>query len=222
MISTGGWFMDKYLLLFMFSPIINAALYSMTRIQYKVGLSIILFVNIVYGFCLGWDFNFTDIELYPNKLGIWYSRVKWMLVCSLLLSIAIALVCYLSSTFPGRLFYYNNPLVLIGAICIFVLFAKSRPFYNKAVNFIAASVFPIYLVSDQGAFKEWFMGYVAEIYTKQSFIIFGIYSLFAVLGLFIFTICLDQLRKCLAPWIVSFITALVHKVIGKTFKFNSV
>lgn len=91
---------------------------------------------------------------------------------------------------------------------IFVLFANTRPFVNKAVNSIASSMFPVYLIHDGGNVGLVFYGTIGSWWQLYGITTFLGYTVMLILGLFTMAVFIDQLRKVLAPYVVNFLCGI--------------
>lgn len=65
--------------------------------------------------------------------------------------------------FPMSPISYNNPLVIIQSILIFILFTKLS-FNSKVINYMAGSALAIYLLHMHPDLKDSFNAYVREMY----------------------------------------------------------
>lgn len=166
--SPWWWFILAYVCLYLLSPILNAAVEQMSRRQFFGALVSLAAVNIYFGF-------FNDMErmmVNPNGYNVmqllfiyaigrfiskyWdcqkYSRwiyavlflVPTMVIASINIFISPDVICRyrILDTYP-----YNHPLVMLGAIGLFLLFTTFQ-FYNKVINWFAASTLSIYLIHE--------------------------------------------------------------------------
>ena len=200
------WFINCYFNLMLLSPIINIALDKATKRQLKYFLGALLFLSCISGFCFGNSINqngyntFNLVTIYvlgsairkfnlPEKI----SSKKLLLIyflCTLSLFLCTFKIMYKST-------FYNNPLVIASAVCLFCLIAKLN-FRSKAVNYISSFMLPIYLIQDS------VIGIMAYDYLYQRgeglhfeglhyFVILGIYLLALTITAFI----ADNIRRLL-------------------------
>lgn len=93
--------------------------------------------------------------------------------------------------------FYNNPLVITSAVCLFCLIAKLN-FKNKAVNYISSFMLPIYLIQDS------VIGFMAYdyLYNKGKILNFEGWHYFMILGIYLLALIgtvfiADNIRRLL-------------------------
>jgi len=159
------WFVVNFLLLMFLSPWINQGIKQMTKKQYLLALIGLTFVQVY----LGWFWqkerydvdgysllNFVYIYVIGGYIGRFVSKEsiekrRWSMLCTyvacaILWGICNVLRLYIQMPF-GRIYGYNNPIVICGAISLF-LFFLSWQFKNKYVNWLAGGAFAAYLITD--------------------------------------------------------------------------
>lgn len=153
--NTRWWFINSYFHLMLFSPVINLILEKATNKQYKYFLITLLFMSCISGFCLknlinlnGYN-TFQFITMYTlgdaiRRFNLTNKFSKKHLLTAYLLC---TLCLFVSSFIAARTIFYNNPLVIVAAVCLFCLVAKLE-FSNRTVNYIASFMLPIYLLQD--------------------------------------------------------------------------
>lgn len=200
------WFINCYFNLMLLSPIINLALNKATEKQIRYFIGVLLFVSCISGFCFGNSINrdgyntFHFVTIYVLGNAIHRFNLPAKITTKKLL--AIYLLCTLSLfacsfVIKHRSTFYNNPLVIASAVCLFCLIAKTS-FNSKAVNYISSFMFPVYLVQDS------VIGFMAYDYLYQQgkalnfqglhyFTILGVYLLVLISTAFI----ADNIRRFL-------------------------
>lgn len=156
--SAGGWFIDIYILLLLLSPILNMTLTRMNKKELNLTILLMTIFNIVYCWGLGREHNVSGYSLYHfiymYSLGFYLKSSSVNYKYPYLGVIACSIFTFiLSFTLGGRVFSYNSPFVVIGAMCIFMAFNKLT-IQNKIINVTAQSVLSIYLLSDGGLFAK--------------------------------------------------------------------
>ena len=158
------WFVKTYLLLFLVSPMINLWLKYATERERWYMVAVFAFAacymaiskgdaSVINGKNLT---NFVYWYLVGNQL--YYYKDRWMsiktwklIICYITFSITImALVYLMSGNFVASLikyisFPYHSPLILIGAIMLFMIIGKQH-IQSRFINYVAASSFAIYLI----------------------------------------------------------------------------
>ena len=161
------WFLYCYLALMLLSPILNAAIASFNKRQYQWTILLSTILSLWFGFL--WDTPEMNPTGFSTLQFIWlyiiggylrrYCTIEWLLRyrqlnswgylgCSLLWGVVVMLQAYdIISSSMLRPFTYCNPLV-VGASLGFFLFIMSYQFKSRAVNWLATSVFAVYIVQE--------------------------------------------------------------------------
>ena len=101
---------------------------------------------------------------------------------------------------------YKSAPNLIVSLCFFAGALKMRPFHNKGVNYVAASVFAVYLVHETPLFKTflWQEIFRVEMCCDLSVFQFLVYVMVVVLVFFSVVVLLDKVReRILTPLITN-------------------
>ena len=155
------WFFTYYILLYLFSPIINSGLdYISEKRQYNILLIILYVIGYLYHLIIGklslhsgisQPFNMLFVYVLGRYMRKFDLHLSWrifalsevLLLCSILL-----LYTYQGNSSLVWHFYTNgNPLVIIAATSLFFIFS-TKEFHNKAINTFSKSIFAIYLATD--------------------------------------------------------------------------
>ena len=161
------WFIGAYLMLYIFSPLINKGLEVMTKRKHIGLIAAFTFVSIYLGF--GWNTGCNTTGhgvaqmVYMYVIGNYIRKYVNMeklrtkrgwLVGVYIASISTMIAILLINTFVWhreapylRMWLYTNPLLIVGAIAFFMLFGTFR-FKSRGVNWIAASVLAAYLLPE--------------------------------------------------------------------------
>lgn len=225
-VSGGGWFVDVYVLLMLVSPLLNRIKDTIkSRNDYLLCLAPLLLLDCGYGFMLGKHFDTSGfslmnfITLYMLGYGIReYLRLSGKL---LLIIMGIAFVLGFACMFypyaefmNGLLYSYSSPLVLLISVCIFAMLAKQNRISNKGINFIAASMFPVYLIHEGGNVSRWFYGSIGRLWMNQHDLFFYYIPIY-VLALFLITISVDQLRKYIGGLVIAQLAEKISNIFKK-------
>lgn len=160
---SGYWFMEAYILLMIFSPLINRLIEVMSARDLSVATGILVFASCV----CGWVFrNRYIVEGYNVHwmitlyfIGAWIRenadperlRGKWLALCYITSTVLIgAFAMFFFTRHPSvswGFFNYNSPFVVVSSVCVFLLFLRFK-FHSPLINKIAASVIAIYLVQE--------------------------------------------------------------------------
>ena len=239
-ISNSNWFVVSYLGLVFLTPALNSLDSQQKLLKW---LCIFLLVFEVYfsffpalaalepGFNHGYSvLSFVVLYLiarYMKLYGIsdWIKRFGF--VFYFILSILIGLMAYLvfikGSSFnvnPNyfiRIYDYNNPMVIVSAICFFLGFENLKINYSRFINHIAKSVLAVLLIHGSAAInpfmKQWFTTILDKY--SDSWIVLSCLWLAGILGIFILSVLIDQIRIISYKFVVS---KLINKIEIKLYK----
>lgn len=157
------WFMRAYMMLYCFSPILNAFIEHSSKKQYLLVLGILTVLNVYigYAYCVdgynptGYNYqqfiyiymigaylrkNYTQEKIDTHR---WKSFALW---CSMALLWGGLTIIEAHVSIPyWSSWTYNNPVVIIGAIAFFC-YVMSYHFESRWVNYLAISTLSIYLM----------------------------------------------------------------------------
>ena len=210
------WFVKTYLYLFLVSPMINLWLNSASERQRWYMVLVFGFVACYMAISKGDPslengknlINFIYIYLVGNQL--YYYRDRWMniktstlLLCYLLFNIVILTIEYYTcGNIVGNLvhqlsFPYHSPLILVGAVILFMIIGKQH-IQSRFINYVAASSLAIYLIHGS---RPWLpelhgvvCGYLQSV-TGNSLFLLGSYTIYTLIVISA-CVCID---KCLTP-----------------------
>jgi len=214
----GGWFVASYIGLYILAPVLNeyVANASVKKIAFTLGAFFafeLLWGNTLsVGFIQGGysAFSFIGIYILAGMLRKMQLKVSGCKILGLLLSATfINVVAYIVAVrlnlVPVRdmLFNYINPLVIISAACLLLLFDKFTPpshqaVYQRIVASVAPSCFAVYLLHVGTSFAlSSYMDGAALIYNHTVGIMTFVAMLGYVLCVFMLAVLADQPRKWL-------------------------
>lgn len=156
-LSNTRWFIQAYIGLLLFSPILNLCIKNIDKQTYMVFLILLTIANVYFGWfgdsnvnkngCNVVNFVYLYfigryIKIYNLTIGKWKSLAIYV-ICSLLLGV-------LSVTSSGYAYYifhekYNNPILIIESVALLCFFV-SLNFKSKFINWLAKSSIAIYLI----------------------------------------------------------------------------
>ena len=216
-IYSAYWFFTTYILLYLASPLISAVLNALDQAQHR-RLSIALIIlwsliptlfNVTFGFSeLVWFMSLFIIAAYFRRyLHLPLSRTakRWLFavwglsVVGLIGSVILADLA--AQTDPKALenaLYLSNlnmlPTVMI-AIAAFVWVLGTKPHHNKVINFLAASVFGVYLFHDHPISRAILWGTVFRNVAYQTSPFLALHALVAVIIVFGVGVVVDTLKR---------------------------
>lgn len=206
-VSGGGWFVDIYILLMLVSPMLNKLLSGCCNGDLLKYSGIVLLLDMGYGFILNKHFDSYGYSLihfvclyiigyglksYQN-VGVKDSWKGYIFVVGCLLLVNLLFpdnywIAKLSNS-------YASPFIVLGAIFLFLAFARTNITHHPSINFVAASMFPVYLIHEGGNVSKWYYVTVEEWWTTFNIPTFVLYTAGFIIALFVLTIAVDQLRK---------------------------
>ena len=154
------WFIKCYVALFLIAPVLNKAAQNLGRKEFITVIVLLTFLNIYLGYY--WHQHNSDgynlVQfIYVYLLGAFQRRFplkrldrKYSMILYLSGALLWSLISILSVKWrvPHWVpFYYNNPLVILAAVGLFV-FMTQIEIRSVAVNTIASSVLAAYLIQD--------------------------------------------------------------------------
>lgn len=160
--SNFWWFLTCYVMVFLIAPFINLGFEQLESKMIKHILIIMTFIEILclinltpsrgstffgllYIYCLGRYIKRSDFSFSNSKLMLVYFLSLVALWVSIYWGYDIVLN---GSKLSFILLSYNNPCIILMAICIFFLFQKFKPTYNSKINYILTDVLAIYLLTE--------------------------------------------------------------------------
>lgn len=156
------WYVNCYLYLFLFSPVINRFLEGISLKQ-RIYLLLVLFFMSVYvgGMMMGDRYlvegkNLTNVLMFyvlGNTIKKYQKHwekfpVYQLVIAVILLDISLVFVYSYFSSISFRIwnysFPYNSPLIILNSSLVFMIFAKMS-FKSKLVNWLSGGIFACYL-----------------------------------------------------------------------------
>src|SRR5574344_150806 len=161
-----SWFVKAYLYLFFLSPILNYFIRRSSRIVFGMSILVCAAMICIIGFFLDFPpftrgynaWQFLLLYMIGRYLRLYVSADSYpqaaCLIKSCLCSLSVFCLflvvqnCFSDCpTFPFRLLWYNNPVILLGSIYLFLSF-RSMHFHSRYINWIASSVLSVYLIQE--------------------------------------------------------------------------
>ncbi len=195
------WFVSCYLMLMLLSPAINVFLKNSSIVMYLGVLLVMAYISCVSGWLFNSKINvngYTTFNMiFMYMLGYCIHRFKFnekfkSYIWILLYIVFTACIYFMTYIAPGRVFKYNNPIIILSTISLFCFFT-SLHFSNKAVNVIASCMFPVYLI------QEGFWGVLVYQYLKSNVLLSNPLELKCYGVLFGYAVCLFILALIIEP-----------------------
>ena len=208
------WFVKSYLLLYILSPVLNNFIDTTNKNEARTVLVLFIIIMILFGWSDSMpEFIFGNscisfmglylIARYIKKysLGICF-RPKWEYACCYCLSAALlAAGCLFLYKIEAPdeitrcLFSFVNPLVVIGALSLLLLFSRIK-FSSLIINKVAKSSFAVYLFHCGPIVWTFFLAECSFIYSSYNGIGMLFLLLLYLIAVFAVACLIDQFRLC--------------------------
>lgn len=205
-----SWFINSYIALYVFAPILNAFAENATR---KSFIRLIVLWSIIE-FCLGYTVDYLKFErgysfqafillyMIARFIRIHGGRIftlnkKFDLLLYILFTLMSAFMISLCEHIgkeAGGLYYfraYNSPLMIMASIYLMLFFSKLE-FQSKTINWLGKSAYAAFLL--HCVVYDWYRSTHHTFYLNNNWVVASIYSLVFIATLFTAAILLDQVR----------------------------
>ncbi len=197
-----NWYILSYLLLLIFSPVLNAYIKSTSRKSYRLLLLLFWGFILIDGICPAGPFNagYSPLFFFGLYLLIRYIRIynpkftTFPIYVDLLIFVACSILMSLMwCGFRISCFTYLNPLVIVSSIHFSLIFTKFE-FKSKIVNWFAASSFAAYLLHTSPCLRDEYQTFFKDLWSTNTIALFWTKVIFVIFTIMIAAIVLDQLR----------------------------
>lgn len=207
------WFVKCYLLMYIFTPVMNSFVEHCTKSQFQIFLILFYVFQSVYGFVGGAEWfrlgysgiSFMGlyllaryIRLYPNRLTAF--NKSWDIFIYLVIAVLNTLICVvalslgLNQKIVTHMYSYVSPFVIMASVYFLLFFSKVNISYNKVINFIAASCFAIYLVHSNAWLAHHYDHAIQSFFAGYRGMAFFIRAILFIALVFVCSILIDKLR----------------------------
>lgn len=229
--SRSGYFVECYLLLMFFSPVLNAFVD-------KLGKKILLWVLLFWGIEIYFEFVLHDGDL-GFKSG--FSFIHFMLIYMIGRTLSLFqnqliqisrrrfLTYYILSTFMILCLYiifdmsssysYCSPFNIIATCSLFMIFAKSV-YYNRWINWIASSTFAVFIIHMSNPVFNWLRNFDVKTLTSHTYSSYLLIMGGVIILVFIGSIIYDKVAKIVTVPIGNYLERNIQKINKKQFLFS--
>ena len=177
------WYLNTYLYLFLFSPVINKFLDPVTRVQRIYLLAVLAFMSIYIGNVTEGDVSLVEGKNLTNFLLLYTigntirhcqpridsCRMSMLvgscLLFNLLLVVGFMYVPFLAGKIWKYSYAYDSPIIMVNSIWVFAIFSKIQ-LQSRFVNWLGSGVFACYLLQCPSVvWKNLFEHPVQQLYT---------------------------------------------------------
>lgn len=204
------WFVWSYLILYLFSPILNSFIQNTKKQTYKrVLISLFLVQTVIYIFtrCGFYQAGYHPLSFIALYLLARYIRlygcipkkdiaITGFFGCVLINTLLDFLPIYIQhrpTSFNGILFNYTNPLNIVGPLFLLLFFVQLQ-IRSKIINWIAVSCFSVYLLHCHFNLGDYYIQQAKYIYDNYSGLEYYIVILSYMAFIFIIAIIIDKIR----------------------------
>lgn len=161
------WFVMAYLLLYLFAPMMNMFIESLSQRQFLYFLMAFTTIQFLHGFVIQVEWFEKGMSpltlmslymigrymrLYPNRLTTmsrWLDMLFYFVIS--LLGAVFTFVSVRHGAEGYRFFSYASPTIIIASVYFFLFFTKIS-FRSRLINWVAASAFAVYVLNCEGHF----------------------------------------------------------------------
>ncbi|WP_320167928.1 acyltransferase family protein [Mangrovibacterium marinum] len=216
-----NWFVAAFIMFLFIVPLIERAIMNIDSKTLGYFIILMTLFNVIFGFCFGKlntngynAINFSYIYLIGRYLKVQSTHPIYLRYASkgliLYILCAIPLIVgfiFLSShtlwtsSIAQKFFGYNNPIVIISAVALFLPFSVLK-FQNKFINEVAKGVFGIFILHTTTIFIHYRVNVIGNWYQQ-----FG-YAAILISSIIIFSICgiiawlIEYAKNSITSWIV--------------------
>ncbi len=222
LLTPKNWFVKAYIGLYILAPVLNYYSENAPRKQFRTLLICFFTFQTIYG-CTGAaafiasgysTFSFIGLYLLARYLKIYKPGICKLGGVLLCLSIAVNTAAEFFLTYNSieffvhwGIFNYINPLVILGATGLLLMFSSMKVPHSRFINWIAASSFAVFLVHcNPNIGTPYFKPLIQQLYSQFDgplcILVIGIVLVLIFLG----SVLLDQPRK----WMWKYIVKIAH------------
>lgn len=221
-LSNSSWFVLDYLMLMLFSPMLNLFVEHTSKRSLLATIVIILFGSTWFGILGKYDLfachrgystlaeyengfsflTFITIYLIGRYIKIYIVErqykvpISWCALSYFLWG-GVALILSSAASYLGKgssvVYTYSNPVFIFAAISFFLMFLKLR-INSRIINKLAVSTFAVYLIHSNPVLIYKYIDWFKFLYANNTFLMYLLYAFISCLMIFSVSILLDQVR----------------------------
>lgn len=227
------WFIPAYLCLYTISPILNSYIDSSNRNEALLIILAYFCLEFMYGwladmaaFNAGYSaMSFIGLYLiarYINKYPTRLKSIKPVFSFGLYLAFSIipTIIALFGLKYIGHAFSpikYCSPFVVLASLFLFLTF-QGLQIKSKFINWIAASVFAVYIIHLNPMIENYFKGIMNTAFQTLSGALYCLFSIGVAISLCLVCAIPDQLRLVSWRYICSFSSKKVYPIIERIYK----
>ncbi len=220
-ITRAGYFVQCYIMLIFFSPVLNAFIIHNHRHHVLVWILLFWFIEIWFGcimdvknfgFMKGYSIiHFVLVYMMARLISIYKDKLlnvrqwRWWagyVVCTIILFVMYG---------RGIKWGYANPINVISSLCLFMPFLYYS-FHNKTINWIAKSTFTVYIIQVTNPAFNFLKNIDAKLLCNYPYSTYLLFAFAIIICFFVLCILYDKARL----FVMSPIEKWIKQKIGTT------
>lgn len=209
---TSGWYVPNYIWLLLVSPIIEKSLLNINLKTLRLWILILSIcqiylgyylkfvdangysaINFIYLYYIGRYLRLEEQNIFYKKWAN-YGGLLW-LVTGLILGFIYLAAANMHHTIESvRFWSYNNPLVLLGSVSVFVFFSIIK-IQSNFINYFATSVLGVYLLSSNSLITSIRNYYAIKFFDIGGYCLFILYAFLLVFFIGAIILIVNKLRE---------------------------
>lgn len=208
--SRENWYINCYLFLMLLSPVLNVFMDNVSKKTATWYLSIFLVCSFYFGCIQNHNYFYFNEGYSVTMMILVYLIGRYMrihlsekiktikysyLVYAYLVSLVLLIGNYLLSKFTiSSLEAYNNPIIILSAVCFFWLFYRMPTFRNKFINAIGTSCLSVYIFHTCAPWIGYLIKTNEYFFYNLNFFSYAIVMLVVIGLIFAISVVLDKIR----------------------------
>ncbi|MGX8697306.1 MAG: acyltransferase family protein [Prevotella sp.] len=206
------WFVKVYIALYLLSPVLNIFADTASRRQFKTVLLSVFAFQFIFGwlfeattwigagYSLSWFICLYLLARYMRLHQPWFTQFRRSTDLGIYLGVAtfltVAVFILRHYNVGGILYFYNCPIVVVGAMYLLLFFSKLS-MHSRMVNQVAISALAIYLTHSNSYLAKYYDGTIERWFCEESRPTFILYAFLLIAAVFVGSILTDKVRLML-------------------------
>lgn len=207
------WFVKSYLLLYLLAPLLNVFVENSTKAQFRIVLICFYLFQSVFGWATYavsfFEAGYSTMSFVGLYLLAQYTRLytpKWSrltlrtdVVFILFIILVTSIISFITvrhgiDTVWIKMYSYINPIIIFESLMFVVAFSKFH-FFNKYINWVAASAFAVYLLHcNIFIFRPYYVKYSQYLFQNYSGLLYIVNTALFMISIFCCAILIDRVR----------------------------
>lgn len=233
------WFIPAYLCLYVMSPILNTYIEFANRSQLILTIIAFFVLEFIYGWITdmgAYNEGYSAISFiglymlarYVNKYSPYLKSIKPIVggCYFIILTLIPVILAFFGLKYTGHAFSpikYCSPFVVLAALCLFLTF-QGMTFKNRFVNWVAASVFSVYIIHLNPMVVPYFKELMCNAYHSLNGFLYCMFAIGVAVFLCVACSVIDRLRMMSWSGFTSFfsrrINPSVERLCRRIFKLD--